>query len=94
MKRRTKIIFMAEIAIFSAIGFVLDFLASLYSGFFPFGGSVSLALIAIVVLSYRRGFGAGIVCGLIIGLLDLTDGFYTVADKWYNSLLQDRKSVV
>ena len=88
MKNKIKIITMAEIAIFAAIGFVLDLLASLYSGFFPFGGSISFALVAVVIISLRRGVGAGVCCGLIIGLLDLTDGFYTVSDTWYNSIFQ------
>ena len=79
---------MAEIAIFAAIGFVLDLLASLYSGFFPFGGSVSFALVTVVIISFRRGVISGVFCGLLIGLLDLTDGFYTIADTWYNSIFQ------
>ena len=88
MKQKTKIISMAEIAIFASIGFILDLLASLYSGFFVNGGSISFAMIAVVVISYRRGSLAGFCCGLIMGLLDLTDGFYTYADKWYQSILQ------
>ncbi len=88
MKKRNEIVIMAEIAIFAAIGFVLDFFAGLYSGFFPFGGSISFALLAVVIISFRRGCVAGVCSGLIIGLLDLTDGFYTVADTWYNSILQ------
>ena len=88
MKKRMKIITMAEIAIFAAIGFVLDLLAGLYSGFFPFGGSISFALVAVVIVSFRRGSIAGVCCGLIMGLLDLTDGFYTVTDTWYGSILQ------
>ena len=88
MKRKTKIITLAEIAIFAAIGFVLDLLASLYSGFFPFGGSVSFALVTVVIISFRRGVIPGVFCGLLIGLLDLTDGFYTIADTWYNSIFQ------
>lgn len=88
MKKRMKILTMAEIAIFASIGFALDLLATLYSGFFPFGGSISLAIIPIVILSFRRGTLPAILCGLIVGLLDLTDGFYTISDKWYNSLFQ------
>ena len=39
MKNKEKLILCAEVAIFSAIGFVLDLLAGLYSGYlFPFGG--------------------------------------------------------
>ena len=86
--KNKKIMAMAEVGVFAAIGFALDLLANLYSGFFPFGGSVSLALIPIVILSFRRGPVLGVVCGLIVGLLDLTDGFYTVSDTWYNSILQ------
>ncbi len=88
MKQKTKIITMAEIAIFASIGFILDLLASLYSGFFVNGGSISFAMIAVVILAYRRGSVAGICCGLIMGLLDLTDGFYTYAETWYESILQ------
>ena len=88
MKQKTKIITMAEIAIFASIGFILDLLASLYSGFFVNGGSISFAMIAVVIISYRRGSLAGVCCGLIMGLLDLTDGFYTYAETWYESILQ------
>ena len=88
MKRKTKIITMAEVAIFAAIGFVLDLLAALYSSFFPFGGSISFALVAVVIISFRRGAIPAVFCGLLIGLLDLTDGFYTIADTWYNSIFQ------
>lgn len=88
MKQKSKIITMAEIAVFASIGFVLDLLAGLYSGFFVNGGSISFAMIAVIILSYRRGSVAGICCGLIMGLLDLTDGFYTFADTWYESILQ------
>lgn len=86
--KKTKIITLSEVAVFAAIGFVLDLLANLYSGYFPFGGSISFALVAVVIVAFRRGSVAGICCGLIIGLLDLTDGFYTVSDTWYNSILQ------
>ena len=88
MKQKTKIITMAEIAIFASIGFILDLLASLYSGFFVNGGSISFAMIVVVIISYRRGVLSGVCCGLIMGILDLTDGFYTFADTWYKSILQ------
>lgn len=86
--KNKKIVTMTEIAVFASIGFVLDILANLYSGFFVNGGSISFAILAVIILSFRRGPIAGVCCGLIIGLLDLTDGFYTVADTWYNSLFQ------
>ena len=88
MKKKTKIITMAEVAAFASIAFVLDILAGLYSGFFASGGSISFAMIPIIILSFRRGPVAGAICGLIVGLLDLTDGYYTVAETWYNSIFQ------
>ena len=86
--KKQKIIIIAEVAVFAAIAFILDLLATLYSGFFVNGGSISLALIPIVILSFRRGPIAGVICGLIVGLLDLTDGFYTATDTWYGNFMQ------
>ncbi len=86
--KKNKISTMAEVAAFASIAFVLDVLAGFYSGFFPSGGSISLAIIPIVILSFRRGPIAGVLCGLLVGLLDLTDGFYTISTKWYHSILQ------
>jgi thiamine transporter len=89
MKNKEKIITISEIAIFTAIAFVLDFAATLYSGYiFPNGGSFSLAILPLVVLSFRRGPVAGIFAGFILGLLDLTDGFYTYSDTWYKAFIQ------
>lgn len=89
MKNKKEIISLCEVAIFAAIGFVLDFVANLYSGFiFPNGGSLSFAMLAVVIISFRRGTIYGVSCGLIIGLLDLTDGFYTIADTWYKAFMQ------
>ena len=74
----------AEIAIFAALGYVLDFLAGTYSkGIFPNGGSIGIALICVFVVAFRRGTIAGVTTGLIMGLLDLIDGFYAVAGTWY-----------
>ena len=89
MKNKKEIISLCEVAIFAAIGFVLDFAANLYSGFiFPSGGSLSFAMLAVVIISFRRGTLYGVCCGLIIGVLDLTDGFYTISDTWYKAFMQ------
>lgn len=88
MKNKEKLILCVEVAIFASIGYALDLLASVYSGYlFPFGGSLSLALIPVIVLSFRRGPFAGFICGLIIGFLDLLDGVPAFTDTWYNYLL-------
>ena len=88
MKNKEKLLLCAEVAIFASIGYVLDLLASLYSGYlFPFGGSLSLAMIPIIVISYRRGTLSGVLCGLIVGTLDLLDGVPAFTDTWYNYML-------
>ena len=80
---------MAEVAVFAAIGFILDTLASAYShALFHTGGSIGIAMICVMMISFRRGLGAGILTGFIMGLLDLADGFYTIASSWYVVIAQ------
>ena len=61
---------MLEIAVFGALAFVLDFIA--FS--MPQGGSVSLALIPILLMAFRRGVSAGVLTGLVVGLLQVVSG--------------------
>lgn len=89
MKSLFNIRTITEIAIFAAIGYVLDFLAGAYSKpLFPNGGSIGLALLPVFIISFRRGPVAGILTGLIMGLLDLADGFYAIAGTWWKAFLQ------
>ncbi len=81
----------AEIAIFAAIGWVLDFVQGAYSDFLPFlgnGGSIGIAMLVVVILALRRGFVPALACGLIMGFLDVLDGFYAYTDVWYKALMQ------
>lgn len=80
----------AEIAIFAALGYVLDMLAGIYSSpLFPNGGSLGIAMVCVFIISYRRGFLPGLITGLIMGLLDIADGFYVVSgEAWYLAFLQ------
>ena len=68
--RNKRLLIMMEIAIFGALAFVLDLLA--FS--MPQGGSVSLALIPIVLMAFRRGTLAGVLTGLTMGLLQVVSG--------------------
>ncbi|HSI66727.1 MAG TPA: energy-coupled thiamine transporter ThiT [Planococcus sp. (in: firmicutes)] len=68
--RNKRLLIMLEIAVFGALAFVLDFIA--FS--MPQGGSVSLALIPILLMAFRRGVGAGVLTGLVVGLLQVVSG--------------------
>ena len=72
--RNQKVLLLVEIAIFAALGFVLDFVAFKM----PQGGSVSLVMIPIVLMAFRRGAIAGILTGLLVGLLQIVSGLISV----------------
>ncbi|UJF27798.1 energy-coupled thiamine transporter ThiT [Planococcus sp. 107-1] len=72
--RNLRVLLMVEIAIFGALGYVLDFVAFKM----PQGGSVSLVMIPIVLMAFRRGMAAGILTGLLVGLLQIVTGVISV----------------
>lgn len=64
--------FIAEMGIFIALGLVLDFLAGLYSSsIWPMGGSISIAMIPIFIMSFRYGLKGGLLSGLAIGVIQM-----------------------
>lgn len=88
-KNEKKLQIIAEIAIFGALAFALDILqGGIFRGIFPNGGSIGLAMIPILIIAYRRGIGAGFICGLIVSLLQMLGGIYAIASKWYLVVLQ------
>lgn len=72
--RNKRVLLMIEIAIFGALGFVLDFVAFKM----PQGGSVSLVMIPIILMAFRRGVAAGVLTGLLVGLLQIVTGTISV----------------
>ena len=72
--RNKRVLLMMEIAIFGALGFVLDFVAFKM----PQGGSVSLVMIPIILIAFRRGVFAGVLTGLLVGLLQIVTGVISV----------------
>ena len=67
----------------------LDAIAGAYSApIFINGGSIGIAMICVLIVSFRRGTLAGILTGLVMGMLDLADGFYAIASTWYIAMAQ------
>ena len=70
---------LCEIAIFAAIGFVLDVLqGGIWKGAFINGGSIGIAMVPVFVISYRRGLVPGIICGLLLSLVQMLGGIYVI----------------
>ena len=66
-----------EIGLFAAIGFVLDELQGILSkGLFINGGSIGFAMIAVLIIGFRRGWLPAILTGLIMGLFDIASSAY------------------
>lgn len=66
-----------EIGIFAAIGFVLDELQGILSkGLFVNGGSIGFAMIAVLIIGFRRGWLPALLTGLIMGLFDIATSAY------------------
>ncbi|RPJ95925.1 energy-coupled thiamine transporter ThiT [Rummeliibacillus sp. TYF005] len=68
-----KLLMMIEIAIFAAIGLVLD---QLSFRLWAQGGSISLVMVPIVLMSFRWGTIPGLVTGFLIGTLQAIMGGY------------------
>ena len=69
----------SEVGIFAALGFVFDELQGIiFKGVFPNGGSIGFAIIAVLIIAYRRGFIPALVTGLIMGLLDIASNAYII----------------
>lgn len=68
--RNQRVLLLVEIAIFAALGYVLDLI-----GFgMPQGGSVTFVLVPVILIAFRRGVIAGLITGFLIGLLQVATG--------------------
>ena len=75
-KRNDVVRTMCEVGLFAAIGFILDELQGALAISFPAGGSIGIAMIAVLIVAYRRGVFPAIFTGLIMGALDLLSKAY------------------
>jgi thiamine transporter len=75
MLQNKRVLVLAEIAVLTALGIGLDYLANITQGsIFPYGGSISIAMVPIMVISFRRGVVAGVTTGLLVGMIQLIYG--------------------
>jgi len=70
-----RLVVMLEIAIMAALAYVFSYI-KLFE--MPQGGSVSLVLLPIALIAFRRGLTAGVLTGLIVGELNHLIGGYVV----------------
>ena len=70
---------LCEVGIFAALGFVFDELQGLIFGsLFPNGGSIGFAMIAVLIIAYRRGIFPALLTGLVMGLFDIATKAYVI----------------
>lgn len=74
-KQRERIMTMVEIAVLTALAVVLHEATPFQ---WAYGGSISLVMIPIALLAFRRGWIAGVIAGGLTGLLSLLLGGYVV----------------
>ncbi len=67
MNQRNKVITLVETAIIAALAIVLNLLTPFQ--LWPNGGSVTLTMVPIAILAFRRGWIAGVTAGFLTGLI-------------------------
>ena len=89
MKNKITTKILTEIAIIAAVAFALDALqGGIFRGLFPNGGSIGIAMLPILILTFRRGFVPGFLAALILSFMQMFGGVYAIADTWYMVFLQ------
>lgn len=74
--KQKQTLFLVEIAVFTALAYLLDLLSAfLFSRIWPQGGSVSIAMVPIFIMAFRWGIKGGVLTGFLLGLLQFVLGF-------------------
>ncbi|KAA0542586.1 energy-coupled thiamine transporter ThiT [Bacillus sp. BGMRC 2118] len=68
-----RLVFLVEVAIFAGLALILDLIA--IKGWTQ-GGSISLAMVPVFLISFRRGLRGGLLTGFLFGLLQLITNPY------------------
>jgi len=74
--KKNNLVVLLEISIMAALAFGLGYV-KIYS--MPNGGSVSLEMLPVVIMSFRRGVKEGVITGFILGFLQMNLGGYIVS---------------
>ncbi|RDU35344.1 energy-coupled thiamine transporter ThiT [Neobacillus piezotolerans] len=75
MEQKRKTLFLVEVAVFTALAFLLDMAANFLSlKIWPQGGSLSIAMVPIFLMAYRWGLKGGLLSGFLLGLLQIVLG--------------------
>ena len=78
MKSSQTIRTIVEIALFAAIGYILDEIQGVFAVSFTSGGSIGFAMVPVLILGFRRGGVASLIAGLVMGLLDFCTKAYVI----------------
>lgn len=78
---RTKTLFLVEVAIFTAIAYLLDLVSEFFGAFLSFwpqGGSISIEMVPIILMAFRWGIKGGLLTGFLFGSIQLISGFASI----------------
>ncbi|WP_332630860.1 energy-coupled thiamine transporter ThiT [Halalkalibacter flavus] len=73
---RDRLLTMIEVAVMTGLAIVLSNVK--FGALWAMGGSISLIMVPIFIIAFRRGWKMGVVTGLLVGLLNLLLGGYVV----------------
>jgi len=64
--------FVTEVAIFVALGLILDYISGLLGvAVWANGGSVSLGMLPVFIMAFRHGIKGGLLTGFLVGLIQI-----------------------
>lgn len=81
----------AEVAMLSALGYIFDLISkNLWGNIWVNGGGISLMMICIFIIALRHGTIPAVICGLLIGLVNMSTGVYVItgSNGWWNPIIQ------
>ncbi|RWZ60834.1 energy-coupled thiamine transporter ThiT [Halobacillus fulvus] len=76
--RNKRVLFLVEVAIFSALALLLDILPFLSFKLWAQGGSISFAMVPVFIVAFRWGVKGGIATGILFGFYQILTGAYIV----------------